>query len=236
MEQLTARRALRCTPPWRWWPSRAQSGDCRNRLLARHRRATPEDGTAAREVMRRSIAELCVADHKNDPAILGRWLSNKTPETFRSWIRPNNSLHVAENDDILAVGCVTDGGEITLNYVSPDAGFCGVSTTLLASLEKRAIERGNEVCKLESAETARRFYLARGYTEEGPGRFGSTSGYPMSKRIKPVTRGTTSLSRFPFSEIPFRAPMLRLPLRRVVQPLLRPPNKGWHGPGTRPAA
>jgi len=71
----------------------------------------PEDGTAACEVMTRSIAELCVADHRNDPAILGRWLSNKTPETFRSWIRLNNSLLVGiENDDILAVGCVTDGG------------------------------------------------------------------------------------------------------------------------------
>ncbi|WP_334396270.1 GNAT family N-acetyltransferase [Bradyrhizobium sp. AZCC 2289] len=119
---------------------------------------------------------MCVADHKNDPAILGRWLSNKTPETFRSWIRPKNSLLVAiENNDILVVGCVTDGGEITLNYVSPDARFCGVSTTLLASLEKRAIERGNEVCKLESAETARRFYLAQGYSEEGPPGAGSAA-------------------------------------------------------------
>jgi ribosomal protein S18 acetylase RimI-like enzyme len=154
------------------------------------RDATPEDGPAACEVMRRSIAELCVADHRNDPAILGRWLSNKTPEIFRSWIRSDNSLLVAvENDDILAVGCVTDDGEITFNYVSPQARFCGVSTALLASLEKRAIERGNEVCKLESTETARRFYRARGYSEERPagGKFGMSSRYPMSKRIKPVT-------------------------------------------------
>jgi Acetyltransferase (GNAT) domain len=130
------------------------------------RDATPEDGPAACEVMRRSIAELCVADHRNDPAILGRWLSNKTPEMFRSWIKPDNSLLVAiENGDILAVGCVTDDGEMTLNYVSPDARFCGVSTALLAGLEKRAIERGNEVCKLESSETARRFYLSRGISK-----------------------------------------------------------------------
>jgi hypothetical protein len=153
------------------------------------RDATPEDGPAACEIMRRSIAELCVADHRNDPVILGRWLSNKTPEVFR-WIRPDNSLLVAvENDNILAVGCVTDEGEITLNYVSPDARFCGVSTALLANLETRAIELGNKVCRLESTETARRFYLARGYSEEGPagGKFGAASGYPMSKRIKPVT-------------------------------------------------
>lgn len=150
------------------------------------RNATPDDGPAACDIMRRSIAELCVADHRNDPAILGRWLSNKTPEVFRSWIKPGNSLMVAvEDDSIVAVGCVTDGGEITLNYVSPDARFRGISMTLLDRLEERAIELGNKECHLESTETARRFYLARGYIERGPagGKFGTASGYPMSKII-----------------------------------------------------
>jgi len=150
------------------------------------RDALPDDASAACEVMRRSIAELCVADHRNDPAVLGRWLGNKTPEAFRSWITPGNSLRVVvENGEILAVGCVTEAGVITLNYVSPDARFRGASTALLANLENRAIEQGNEVCTLESTETARRFYLARGYSERGPAgsKFGTTSGYPMSKRL-----------------------------------------------------
>jgi GNAT superfamily N-acetyltransferase len=126
----------------------------------RIRDAAPDDASAACEVMRRSITELCAADHRNDPAILGRWLSNKTPEIFRSWIRPGNSVLVAvdiETDNILGVGCVTDDGEITLNYVSPDARLRGVSAALLVDLEKRAIERGNAACRLESTETARRF-------------------------------------------------------------------------------
>jgi hypothetical protein len=38
-----------------------------------------EDAPAACDVLRRSISELCVADHGNDPTILARWLSNKTP-------------------------------------------------------------------------------------------------------------------------------------------------------------
>ncbi len=152
----------------------------------RVRDAVPEDAAAACQVMRRSIAELCVADHRNDPAILERWLSNKTPKIFSSWIRPDNSLLVAiDNDRILAVGSVTDAGEITLNYVLPDARFRGVSHTLLAALERRAVERGNALCALRSTETARRFYLKRGYSEHEPadGRFGAASGYPMSKRI-----------------------------------------------------
>ena len=86
---------------------------------------------AACEVMRRSISELCSADHLNDGVILGRWLANKTPEIDGSWIiRPGNSVLVAVDDDsILAVGSVTDAGEITLNYVSPDARFRGVSSS-----------------------------------------------------------------------------------------------------------
>jgi hypothetical protein len=96
------------------------------------RDAAPEDASAACEVMRRSIAELCSADHHDDPGVLERWLSNKTPQIFRSWIRPDNALLVAvEDSHILAVGCVNDAGEITLNYVSPDARFRGVSSALL---------------------------------------------------------------------------------------------------------
>jgi GNAT superfamily N-acetyltransferase len=150
------------------------------------RNAVPEDAPAACKTIRRSIAELCIADHRNDPTILGRWLNNKTPEIFRSWIVPGNSLLVAAEDDkILAVGNVTDAGEITLNYVSPDARFRGVSTALLEVLEKRALERDNSRCTLTSTETALCFYLARGYSQDGPAdrTFGTTAGYPMFKHL-----------------------------------------------------
>jgi GNAT superfamily N-acetyltransferase len=151
------------------------------------RDATPEDAIAACQTMRRSIAELCVADHHNDPDILQRWLNNKTPEIFRTWIKPNHSLLVAvEDNNILAVGNVTGAGKITLNYVLPDARFQGVSSALLTALEHRARERGNETCELESTETARRFYLARGYSEVGTAsaKFGTAGGYPMTKRLR----------------------------------------------------
>ncbi|OLD92043.1 MAG: hypothetical protein AUG92_02650 [Alphaproteobacteria bacterium 13_1_20CM_4_65_11] len=81
------------------------------------RDAVPADAPAACEVLRRSIIELCAADHRNDPVILERWLANKTPEIVASWIaKPGNSVLVAaEGDVILAVGSVTDEGEVTLN-------------------------------------------------------------------------------------------------------------------------
>jgi len=151
------------------------------------RDATPADATAACDVLRSSISELCVADHRNDPAILGRWLANKTPQVVAGWAtEPDSSLLIAlEGNAVLAVGGVKDSGEITLNYVAPAARFRGVSTTLLAALEARAVQRGNTRCMLISTETAHRFYLSRGYADDGApqGKFGTNSSYPMIRQI-----------------------------------------------------
>ena len=113
------------------------------------RNARIDDASAACDVMRRSIAELCVADYRNDPAVLQRWLGNKTPEQFAAWlVQPNNSIFVAtENNAVIAVGAVTDAGEITLNYVAPKARFLGVSRALLDALEARAIERATRTAR-----------------------------------------------------------------------------------------
>lgn len=151
------------------------------------RDAVPEDAPEACTVLRRSIAELCRADHRDDIDILTQWLANKTPQIVATWItQPGNHMLLAiEDGAVLAVGSVTDAGHITLNYVSPDARFRGVSTALLAALEARAEECGQDRVQLTSTETARRFYLARGYAETGPpeGAFG-TRGYPMWKPLR----------------------------------------------------
>lgn len=151
------------------------------------RDARDEDAISGCEVMRRSIAELCIPDHKNNPAILRNWLGNKTPDSFRSWLsqQGNNLLVATQDERVLAVGTVTDAGEIKLNYVSPDARFRGVSKALLKALEKRAVDRGCKSFRLNSTETARRFYLSNGYVEAGSpaGHFGTNAGYPMSKQL-----------------------------------------------------
>ncbi|MEH2497669.1 GNAT superfamily N-acetyltransferase [Bradyrhizobium sp. AZCC 1678] len=151
------------------------------------RDAAPVDAVAACHVLRESISRLCVADHRNDPAILNAWLANKTPDIVAAWARqPGNSLLLAvEGDAILGVGSVTDAGEITLNYVAPGARFRGVSRALLSALEARAVERGTSRCALTSTKTAHRFYQSAGYVDDGvpTGKFGTNAGYPMSRRI-----------------------------------------------------
>ena len=151
------------------------------------RDACPDDAVAACKAMRRSIAELCAADHSDDPEILARWLSNKTPENVCGWIARQDAtvLVAVKSDASVAVGMVTDAGEVLLNYVSPDVRFSGVSRAVLKALEARAGERGAIVCRLESTETARRFYHSNGYVETGaPTRkFGACSGYRMTKSL-----------------------------------------------------
>jgi GNAT superfamily N-acetyltransferase len=144
------------------------------------RDASPEDAEAACFVLRRSITELCGADHHGDPALLAAWLSNKTPEIVAGWMRRTDACYLVaiERGAIAAVGAVTDDGEILLNYVSPDARFRGASDALLAAMEARAADRGAMRCTWIRTETAR-----RGYEEIGAPvrKFGMDSGYPMFK-------------------------------------------------------
>jgi GNAT superfamily N-acetyltransferase len=149
------------------------------------RAAREEDAEAACIVLRRSITELCVADHQGDRSTLALWLANKTPENVLRWISdPRNCVFVAaEGAAILGVGAIQSSGRISLNYVSPDARLCGVSKALMKHVEARAVELGLAACTLESTATARRFYFSIGYREAEPPRpgFGVSVCYPMIK-------------------------------------------------------
>ena len=151
------------------------------------REAQIEDAVEACQIVRRSIIELCRTDHKDDPGRLEKWLNNKTPDNVRSWIsNPDGNVFVAtEGPAILGVGAITTRGGVTLNYVSPDARFRGISKALLNRLETKALECGNATCTLTSTGTARRFYLSAGYVEQGLPIVHPAAGlsYPMAKQL-----------------------------------------------------
>jgi GNAT superfamily N-acetyltransferase len=135
------------------------------------RAAHPADAAAACEVVRRSIVELCVRDHQNNPEWLADWLANKTPENFCAWIADAESrMFVAACEDtILAVGLIRTSGDIALNYVSPDGRFQGISRAMLRTLEDTARALGHRKVVLTSTITAHDFYLAAGYADCEPG-------------------------------------------------------------------
>jgi GNAT superfamily N-acetyltransferase len=154
------------------------------------RDARDDDAEAAARLMRRSIRELCTADHHCKPAVVRPWLANKRPDIFREWLaRPLNMVLVAEGEDgrLLGVAGGTRKGEITLNYVAPDARFMGVSMALIVELERRLLALGVRECRLTSTQTAHRFYLARGYRNNRPPEqtFGGMSGQPRAKTLAP---------------------------------------------------
>ena len=112
-----------------------------------------------------SIAELCHADHGDDPARIAEWTANKTPAGVSAMLeRSGFYLFVAELDEqVAAVGATTADGEIALNYVAPAARFRGVSKALLTHLEADLVARGFATGRLKATATARRFYLAQGW-------------------------------------------------------------------------
>lgn len=150
------------------------------------RAARPDEAAAIAALLRRSITELCAADHGNRPEDLAPWLANKTPETVADWIAaPDQRLIVAELDGRLAgVASARADGTILLAYVSPDLTGRGAGSALLAELEGWARAEGATESRLESTATARTFYQARGYREaDRPTHRRGTGGFPMTKRL-----------------------------------------------------
>ena len=138
-------------------------------------------------VVRRSITELCVREYRNDPAVLRRWLENKTPESFQRWISDGKHLVIVAvgGSGILGVGMMSDNGEIQLNYVSPDFRFQGVSKKLIKAMERHAQSMGICEVRLFSTQLASRMYSAMGYqpVADNAGRFGTLPGLVMRKTL-----------------------------------------------------
>ena len=139
------------------------------------RPALDADAEAAVEVLRRSITEVCLADHQNDAPTLERWLRNKTPEQFRSWRSwPDNFLVVANCAGIICgVGAIRQSGDLELLYVHPSYQRRGIGRAILMVLESRAREWGVPTIRLTASATARSFYEHFGYEflpeESSPG-------------------------------------------------------------------
>ncbi len=133
------------------------------------RRATLVDTERALEVVRRSIVESCVADHHDDPAVLERWLANKSPEHFARWLADEEAaLLVAElNGVVRGVGHVRRTGHIHLCYVEPGFQGLGLGGAVVRELERLARGWALVELALESSADARGFYERLGYLPAG---------------------------------------------------------------------
>ena len=156
--------------------------------MATARIAEPRDADAAVRVLRRSITELCVADHHNDPTTLQKWLENKTVENFHRWLASKSNFCVVteSNAEINGVGLVHRAGEILLCYIAPESQGHGYGSAILAALEAKARTWELDKRRLESTVSARPFYETHGYISAGESTcsFGSSRCYPYEKILQ----------------------------------------------------
>lgn len=151
------------------------------------RAAQLTDAPAAVELLRESIARLCVDDHHDDTVTLERWLQNKTVDHLERWIAdPRNFVAVAELGSTLAgIGLVNAAGKIHLCYVGPGQTGLGVGSAIIRRLEAEAVRWGLLELRLTSTVNARRFYEHHGYEPAGPASpaFGVLLEYPYRKAL-----------------------------------------------------
>jgi GNAT superfamily N-acetyltransferase len=153
------------------------------------RAAQARDAEAAVDVVRRSIIELCTADHSGDVDTLTKWLANKTPQHFLTWLANENNFCViaVEHGEVLGVALVNRSGEISLFYLAPHVQRRGIGRVLHATLEEKARNWNLEKLHLNSTFVARHFYEALGYVPAGTAKshFGVLHCYPYEKMLIP---------------------------------------------------
>ena len=152
------------------------------------RPAEPKDADAAIDVVRRSISQLCVADHHHHDETLALWLENKTPRNFLAWISSvDNFCVVAEANGVLSgVGVLQRRGEILLFYLAPGAQRQGIGRMMHDALERQAVRWGLTSLHLESTAMACAFYRALGYRPAGAPitKFGILQCFPYAKHLQ----------------------------------------------------
>ena len=151
------------------------------------RPATEDDASDACEVLRRSIRELCIVDHRNDAEILAAWLKNKTPENVRAWIASaaNFCVVAIRGTEVCGVALLHRDGEVRLCYLVPEVRFLGVGKLMLQALEQQARRWGLNKVFLTSTLTAKPFYERNSYFSNGGSILvhGVQNAFPMAKAI-----------------------------------------------------
>jgi predicted N-acetyltransferase YhbS len=129
------------------------------------RAACASDAAVVCGLLRRSIVECCVEDHRNDEAILDSWLRNKNTETVTAWFSSpaNFSVVATLGGEVVGVGLLTRKGKIALCHVVPEVRFTGTGKALLNALETQATAWRMPSVQVASTLGAQAFYLRNGY-------------------------------------------------------------------------
>lgn len=149
--------------------------------------AKPEHAAVVCDVIIQSIQTLCIADHKNDLNILKSWLSNKTPDNCRLWIKSKHSKSFVTIYKETPVGIAIIGinGHIYLFYMHPNQIGQGKGKQLLLACENQALAWELKQITVDSSYTAKSFYESQGFKSNGePFIEDNLCSYPLIKQLK----------------------------------------------------
>ena len=137
-------------------------------------------------IIRNSIINLCAADHSNEKGNLENWLAARSPENLEKLLFDGKSQAFVciENEKVIGVSHIKKDGELTLCYVHSEYAGKGIGRIILEAAEKQADIWKLEEINLISTATAKRFYLAQGFEENGaPISYFGMPGFPLKKAL-----------------------------------------------------
>lgn len=137
------------------------------------RRARPEDAAGIYHAHKRSICELCARDYTAQQ--IDAWGRRPYDEAYMvRTIREHGVWVVEHNGEIGGFGQVrielrsdAVSGFVEGLYLVPEMTGRGYGRRLLEVMERHAARSGAHEMQLNSTLTARHFYLAMGYEEQG---------------------------------------------------------------------
>lgn len=144
----------------------------------------PGDTPGLVALFRASIMELGAEDYSEDQCEAWAAVADDATQ-FAATLETSLTLVATIGGRMAGFGCLAGPDTIAMLYVDPGHTRLGVATLLLDALSRLATARGAMVLKVEASDTARDFFMVRGFT-------------PMVRNMVPVGGewlGNTSMER-----------------------------------------
>lgn len=125
----------------------------------------PQDVKALRELFRASVEGLAAEDYDEEQR--EAWISQIDDEAaFSARLGQNLTILALQQAKIIGFASFKNNQFLDMLYVHPDFSGQGVGGYLLEAIEKLGAHRGVKKITLESSDTAKDFFIARGYSPQ----------------------------------------------------------------------
>lgn len=125
----------------------------------------PQDVRALAELFRASIEGLTTDDYNDEQR--EAWISEKDDEAaFSARLAQNLTILALQQAKIIGFASFKSNQFLDMLYVHPDFSGQGTGSYLLEAIEKLGAHRGVKKITLETSDTAKDFFIARGYAPQ----------------------------------------------------------------------